>query len=276
MSADAARSPRVGSVAVALYCAVLAVVAAGALLAPVLPFPDPNAVDLASRSVGPFSADHFLGTDALGRDLLSRSLHGARVSLLVATSVTLAGLAIGGLVGVAAGLSGPTTSSAIVKVLDIMLAFPALVLALAIATYLGPSIPNLILAILFSVGPAYARLARTSSFSVRNLDFVRSARLMGASRRTIATRHVIPNILPTMLAFGLATFGLVIIIEASLSFLGLGIRPPTPSWGVMISEGRADLETAPHIVLVPGVLLFVTVLSVNLLTDELQRRNAAS
>ena len=231
---------------------LLALIAAACLLAPILPgLPDPNLV---------------------GRDLLSRSLHGGQLSIIVGLGSVAVGLLIGGTLGIVAGYAGGAVDTVVMRVLDVFLAFPSLVLALVVATYLGPSIPNLIIAIAFFAIPSYARIARAGALSVRERDFVLSARLTGARAGHILIRHVTPRVIGSLLTYGLLICGIAIITEASLSFLGLGISPPTPSWGSMMADGKTDLSTAPQSVLVPGLLLFLTVVSLNLLADGIRHR----
>lgn len=233
---------------------------------------DPTAVSLGEARLPPGSPEHLLGTDSLGRDLLSRVLHGARVSLLVGVAAVLLGMVVGGTTGIIAGYWGGVVDTVLMRVIDVVLAFPALVLALAIASALGPSIRNLIVALAVFVIPAYARIARATTLSVRQRDYVTAARFLGLGAVTVVRRHVVPNVIPALVAYGFLVMGIAIIVEAALSFLGLGVRPPQPSWGVMIAEGRADMARSPHLVFVPGAFLFVAVLGVNLLGDALRRR----
>lgn len=255
------------------------VVPAAALLlmvafAIVVPFfsPDPDATSLRSTLLPVLSPGHPLGTDALGRDMLARTAHGARVSLFVGlVSVMLCAL-IGGFLGMIAGYAGGKIDSVIMRIMDVFMAFPGLILALAIAAYLGPSVRNVIIAITVSRIPAFARLARANTLSVREREFVGASRIMGSSTIRTLVRHVGPNLLKPMATYGFLAVALAMIVEASLSFLGLGVRPPQATWGNMISEGRAELETAPHVVLVPGVALFVTILALNVLSDAWSER----
>lgn len=184
----------------------------------------------------------------------------------------MVGLVVGGGLGVIAGFAGGVVDAVVMRVLDIFLAFPSLVLALVVATYLGPSVPNLIIAIAFYSIPSYARIARAGAMSVSERDFVMSARLSGARALHILLRHIIPRVVGSLLTYGLTICGIAIITEASLSFLGLGIEPPTPSWGNMIADGKTDLTTAPQSVLVPGLLLFFTVVSLNLVADGIRQK----
>jgi peptide/nickel transport system permease protein len=253
---------------------VLLFIAAACFLWPLvdsgLPGPTSGELDEALR---PFlSPGHLLGTDALGNDILSRLLYGGRVSLEVGLGANAIGLLVGGFIGMFAGFKGGLVESTIMRVLDVFLAFPALILAIVIATYLGPSKLNVIWAIsLFSV-PAFSRLARAATLRLREQVYISAAKLAGHRDRTILLRHVAPNVLPQLLTFGLLSVGIAIVVEATLSFLGLGVPPPQASWGNMISAGQADLAAHPELVLVPSALLFVTVMALNLLGDALRRR----
>lgn len=262
---------------IAVPGALLVLIVLGCVLAPVLPFiADPNVGVFNGGSgeprMGIFSSGYLLGTDALGRDLLSRSLHGGQISIVVGLGSVLVGLVVGGLLGVIAGFTGGVVDSVLMRILDVFLAFPSLVLALVVATYLGPSVPNLIIAIAFYSIPSYARIARAGAMSVSERDFVMSARLSGARAPHILFRHIIPRVIGSLLTYGLTICGIAIITEASLSFLGLGIEPPTPSWGNMIADGKTNLMTAPQSVLIPGLLLFLTVVSLNLLADGIRQK----
>ncbi len=256
----------------------LSILAPGLLLAFIIlsaiigPFftPDSGAIDLPNARLGLFSPDHLLGTDAFGRDMLARTLEGARTSLIVGLGSTVICLIVGGWLGMIAGYRGGRTDTVIMRFMDVVLAFPTLVLALTIAAFLGPSIRNIVLAIAFAQVPHYARLSRATTMSVREREFVLGSRLLGSSHQHVITRHVLPNVAGPLVVYGLLAFGIAILVEASLSFLGLGVRPPAPSWGAMIAEGRPDLNGAAHISLIPGAALFLTILSINLLADAVR------
>jgi peptide/nickel transport system permease protein len=262
---------RMPPLAIAIPAGILATIVIGAIVGPFF-LPDPNATALREANQGIGTAGHILGTDALGRDILSRALHGARISLFVGVVAVGVCMVIGGAFGVVAGYRGGFTDTVVMRIMDTILAFPALVLALTISTYLGPSIRNVIIAIVVSRIPAYARLARATTLSLREREFVWGSKLLGSRDAVVMVRHIVPNLISPMLAYGLLAVGIAIIVEASLSFLGLGVRPPQASWGIMISEGRAELERAPHIALVPGAMLFATILSLNLLADAVRSR----
>lgn len=256
---------------VAVPAAIIAMIVLGATIGPLL-VGDPNTQDLRNARRGLFTPQHLLGTDTYGRDILARALVGARVSLLVAVSSVLICLVVGGLLGLLAAYRGRWLDATIMRILDMMLAFPTLILALAIAAFLGPNVRNVVLAVSLTQIPHYARLSRANSISVCDREYVLSSRLQGASHRHTMSRHVLPNVIAPLVTYALLAFSLAILIEASLSFLGLGVQPPTPSWGGMIADGRADLADAPHLILVPGGFLFVTTMSINMLADALGSR----
>lgn len=236
-----------------------------ALLAPLLPIPESDAGGFGVAKK-PFE-DRFLGTDQLGRDMLSRLVYGARMSFLIAgASISLA-LSIGVAVGLWAGYVRGKLETVVTAVADIILAFPGLVLLMVVAALLGASPRNLIFAITILQVPTFIRLARASTISVANREFVLAAKGSGAGTMRIAALEILPNVLPTLTAYALAATARVFVIEGSLSFLGLGIQPPTPAWGSMIAAGRPQLVAAPHIVLIPAISLFATVLSFNALAD---------
>jgi peptide/nickel transport system permease protein len=248
----------------------LACLAVAAALAPWLAG-DPLGVDLGARLVAPSGA-HLLGCDALGRDVLARLLYGARISLVVATAVVAISLGVGVLVGAIAGWAGGWTDEAIGRLIDVLLAFPGLLLAIALAAILGPTLPNVVLALSVLGWTGYARLTRAQVEALRGRDFVHAARALGVRPARIVTRHLLPLVAPVLLVQ--ATFGLsaAIVAEASLSFLGLGAPPPTPSWGAMLDEGRTFMLVAPHLVLAPGVALVATVICLQLVGDGLRDR----
>jgi peptide/nickel transport system permease protein len=234
--------------------------------------PDPNGGSLAQPDIGLFARGHLLGTDALGNDVLSRALYGGRISLEVGVGAVFLGFLIGGSLGMLAGYFGGIVDVIVMRLLDILLAFPALVLALSLITYLGANERDVILAIsVFSV-PAFARLSRGATLQLREQTFIVASRLQGEAHPKIVINHVVPNVAPQVMTFGLLTIAFAMIAESALSFLGLGINPPTPSWGSMIASGQADLATDPMLVLIPGLFLFFAVLSFNMLGDALRRR----
>ena len=237
-------------------------------------YPVPNTVrgSVLEAGLPPLSPGHVFGTDPVGNDVFSRILYGGQVSLEVGFAVTAIGLVIGSLLGVTAGYLGGATDAVISRVLDVLIAFPALVLALAIAEGLGPSEVHVIWALaVFSI-PAFGRLSRGATLALREQTFMLAARLSGTRGWRMIVRHVVPNILPGLLTFSLLGFGVVIILEGELSFLGLGIPLPEASWGSMIAQGQQTLSASPDLVLIPSAFLFATVLSLNLLGDALRER----
>ena len=237
--------------------------------APLFAPADPLATTLQAR-LRPPERSHLLGRDALGRDVLSRLLYGARVSFVVGVATLAISLVIGVSLGAAAGWAGGWLDESLARLIDVFLAFPGLLLAIALAAVLGPSLPNVVLALSLLGWPGYARLARAEVASLRQRDFVHAALALGARPTRIVVAHILPLAVPTLLVQ--STFGIAgaIVAEASLSFLGLGVAPPTPSWGGMIAEGRTFLLVAPHVTLFPGLALAGTVLALQLLGDGLR------
>jgi peptide/nickel transport system permease protein len=238
----------------------------------VYPVPPPVGGSVLNAGLPPLSPGHIFGTDPVGNDIFSRILYGGRVSFEVGFAVTAIGLVIGTLFGVAAGYWGGFLDGTVMRLLDVLIAFPALVLALAIAEGLGPSEIHVIWALaIFSI-PAFGRIARSATLTLRGQTFMLAARLSGTSRRRIILRHVIPNIMPQLLTFSLLGIGVVMILEGALSFLGLGIPLPEASWGSMIAQGQQTLSASPYLVLIPSAFLFATVVALNLLGDALRER----
>jgi len=240
-----------------------------AILANLLPLADPSKMTLLARRAGP-SAAHLLGTDSLGRDVLSRLVFGARSSLAVGLLAPLLGTLAGGALGLLAGYFGGRIELIIIGLTDVLLAFPPLVLALAVVAYLGPSIVNLILVLGILTVPAVTRVARAATLAVRERDFVTAARALGASHRRILLREILPIVMLPLSAFFLVLVAVIIVAEGILSFLGLGVPPPAPTWGSMIAEGRDNLDVAPHIAFFPSIAMFLTVLAFNLVGDTLR------
>jgi len=238
----------------------------------VLPVPSPIDGNVLESSLPTGSPGHPLGTDPNGNDILSRILHGGQSSLVVAVSVNLLGLIIGGTLGTLSGHIGGLVDTVIMRLLDVLIAFPSLVLTLAVAQSLGPSQLNTILALAFFSVPAFARISRAATLRLRAQPFMIAARLCGTPHRRVLLRHIAPNIAPQLISFGMLGMGIIIVIEGALSFLGLGIPPPAPSWGNMISQGQASLSATPMLVIWPCAVLFITVLSFNLLGETLRAR----
>jgi peptide/nickel transport system permease protein len=242
-----------------------------ALLGPlVTPF-DPASQELALRLATPSFA-HPFGLDELGRDILARGLAGARISFLVGLTVVIVSSAVGTLLGAVAGYFGGRVDDVISRVIDTLLAFPGLLLAIALVAVLGPSLANVLFALTIIGWVGYARLVRGQVLRAREFEYVQAARALGASTVRILWKHVIPTAIPAVVVQ--ATLGMAgaIIGEASLSFLGLGVQPPTPSWGTMLNGGRAHILDAPHLTLFPGLAIALLVLGLNFLGDGLRDR----
>jgi ABC-type dipeptide/oligopeptide/nickel transport system permease subunit len=218
----------------------------------------------------PPSRDHLFGTDAIGRDVFSRVVYGARVSLKVGILATLMALVIGVLLGSVAGFFGGWASGLIMRVTDIFLAIPYIILAVAIATVLGRGETTVILVLGLTGWLAICRIVRSSFLSLRQLEYVEAAQALGFGRTRVIFRHVLPNALQPIIVYGTVAIGSVILSEAALSFLGVGAVEPTPAWGLMINEGRRDLVNAPHLLFFPGAAIFVTVLAFVFVGDGLR------
>lgn len=230
---------------------------------------DPIRQSLYERRQPP-SSRHWLGTDDLGRDILSRVIFGARLSLRVGVlSVSLA-VATGTLIGLAAGYSGGWVDNVLMRLMDIMLAFPSLLLAIAIVSILGPGLMNMLYAIAIVSIPVYARVVRGQVLSVKEQDFILAARAVGVPGSRILFANILPNTLTPLIVAGTLGIATAILDAAGLSFLGLGAQPPTPEWGAMLGEGRGAVAAAPHIVLFPGLAIMLSVLGFNLLGDGLR------
>jgi len=242
-----------------------------ALLAPlIVPFPqDTVETHIEDRFQSP-SIQHFFGTDELGRDVFSRVLCGARISLQVGVIAIGLALAIGVPLGVIAGYAGGTLDELIMRITDVFLSFPPLLLAMAVSTLLGPNLTNAMIAIAIAWWPWYTRLLHSQAISVRERDYVQAARAMGASPAKIVFRHVLPNCLTPVIVQASMDFGSIILTSAALSFLGLGAQPPIPEWGLMVSTGRTFFLTNWWIVTFPGLAIFAAVLSFNLVGDGLR------
>lgn len=240
-----------------------------ALFAPLITPFDPNKPDIMVSLEGP-SAAHWLGTDDLGRDVLSRIIFGARVSLLVGLVSVGAALVVGATIGMLSGYLGGWLDTVLMRAMDSILSFPALVLALAIAAALGTGLKAPMIAIAVVYVPTFARVTRGQVLTVRELEFVVAARTVGVGNSRIMRRHILPNILAPLIIQTSLSVAFAILAEASLSFLGLGVKPPAPSWGRMVSEGRQYLQDAPWIVFGPGFAIFITVMGLNFFGDALR------
>jgi peptide/nickel transport system permease protein len=238
----------------------------------VLGLANPNADPLINSTLPPFTAGHFFGTDQLGNDMLSRVLYGGRVSIEVGVGAVVLGFMVGGSLGVLAGYLGGKVEGVVMRFLDILLSFPSIVLALVVATYLGPTEYNEIIAIACFTVPALARLARANTLKLKQLGFVSSSELAGGSRLKTVFEHVVPNVVPPLLTFGFLNISGAMLIDAALSYLGAGVRPPTPTWGNMIASNETYLAGSPWLVFEPAIALLITVLALNLLGDALRNR----
>jgi peptide/nickel transport system permease protein len=252
-------------VGAAIVLAAILAALAGPL---VMPF-NPSDQELALRLEGP-SVRHWFGLDELGRDILARVLVGARISLLVGLVVVGVSSTIGTLLGSIAGYFGGIVDEILSRLMDILLAFPGLLLAIAMVAVLGPSLTNVIIALSLIGWVGYARLVRGQVLRARELEFVQAARALGASIPRILGQHIIPTALPAVTVQATLGMGGAILAEAALSFLGLGVQPPTPSWGTMLSYGRAHMLEAPHLTVFPGIAIAVLVLGFNFLGDGLR------
>ncbi|HUG35622.1 MAG TPA: ABC transporter permease [Candidatus Limnocylindrales bacterium] len=248
-------------------CLAIVATVALAVLAPVLPLADPDAVDTANRLKAPGSPGHALGTDEFGRDLVSRLVWGARVSLLAGFGTAGLALLVGGALGILGGYYTGWIEIVIMRGTDILMAFPYILLAIAIVAGLGPGLRNAMIAIAIVGFPFYTRLVRGIVLTLREREFVEAARALGSTDRVILVRHVLPHLVsPVVVAFSLDV-GAKILATAGLSFLGLGTQPPTADWGSMLATGRQFVVLRPHVVLLPGLAIFVVVLALNLVGD---------
>jgi peptide/nickel transport system permease protein len=241
-----------------------------ALLAPWIAPHDPAQLDLASRLTPP-SHTHWFGTDELGRDILSRTIYGARVSLTVAVSVVAISLVLGLILGGAAGFFGGLTDTVVnVYVSNAFLALPGILLAVAVVAFLGPGLQNLILALAISGWVNYARLVRAQVMAMKEREFVQAARSLGAGNLRLFLRHILPNILQPLIVQSAVGMAAAVLAEATLSFLGLGVQPPTATWGAMLNDARSHLFESPHLVFFPAVAVMLCVLSFNFIGDGLR------
>jgi peptide/nickel transport system permease protein len=253
--------------------ALLAVFTTAAVLAPLLAPHDPLAVadPAAPVALQPPSARHLLGTDALGRDVLARVLFGGRVSLAVGVGVEVVVAALGGVVGLLAGYYGRTLDAALMRLTDVVMAFPSLILAIGlVAVFETPGLGNVFVVLVLLGWTTIARVVRGTVLTLKSREFVQAARAIGARDRTILFRHILPNSLGSLLVAATLGVGGNMVAEAGLSFLGLGSQPPTISWGAMLADGQSDLLTAPWAAVFPGLALLLAVLGVNLLGDGLR------
>lgn len=256
------KAAMVGAIIVAIYIFI-------ALFAPLLAPYDPFEIKLENKLMPP-SADHWMGTDDKGRDILSRILYGSRLSMGVGFAAVLFGAFFGIILGLVAGYYGKWVDTVIMRIMDVMLAFPGILLALAIISALGPSLINVTIAVgAFSI-PLFARIVRGSTLEVKQLEYIDAIRSLGASDAIIIFKHIFPNILSPIIVQGTLRLATAILSAAGLSFLGLGAQPPSPEWGTMLSNGRDFLFSAPYIALFPGLAISILVLGFNIFGDGLR------
>jgi peptide/nickel transport system permease protein len=264
-----ARTARRNRLAVAAAVGLLAA-ALAAGLAPWLPLLDPDTVDTVKRLQPPLSPGHALGTDEFGRDLLARLIWGARVSLLAGVVTAAAAMLIGVALGILGGYYAGWVETVVMRLTDILMAFPYVLLAIALVAGLGPGLRNAMIAIAIVGFPLYARLVRGIVLSLRQREFVEAARALGAGDRIVLGRHILPHLIsPVVVAFSLDV-GAKILVTAGLSFLGLGTQPPTADWGSMLATGRQFVILSPHVALLPGLAIFLVVLALNVVGDALR------
>jgi peptide/nickel transport system permease protein len=259
-------------IGVLFVCAVawIVVIALAAIFAAALPIASPTDIDFLSKRAPPGTQGHLLGTDHLGRDELSRLIYGARVSLTVGLLAPVIGVLIGGCLGMLAGYFRGRLETVAVGGVDVLLAFPPLVFVLAVTAYAGQSVWNITLVIGVLGIPAFTRVARAVTLTLSEREFVTAARALGATHSRILIRELLPNVALPLLAFFLLAVAVTIVVEGALSFLGLGVPPPAPSWGSMIAEGRENLDIAPWLAFLPAGFMFLTVLAFNLIGDTLR------
>lgn len=244
-------------------------ITAMAVLAPVVATHDPNVQVLQDR-LEPPSAEHWFGTDELGRDFYSRLVYGARISLFIGIVGTAVGVFFGTLIGLISGFFGGWTDTLIMRVIDIMYAFPGILLAILVVAVMGPGIFNLIVVLAIWSIPSLSRIVRGNVLSLMAQDYVDAARAVGASRFRIMFVHLLPNTMAPIIVYTTLSVAGAILTAAALGFLGLGVQPPTPEWGAILSNGRTYLRKAPLLMIYPGVLIFLTVISINLIGDALR------
>lgn len=240
-----------------------------AVFAPLIAPMDPVEISV-QRRFQPPSTEHFMGTDELGRDVFSRIIFGTRISLTVGVASTVIGAIFGVGFGIIAGYYGGKIDSLFMRFMDVMLAFPGILLALAIVAVLGSSTTNTIIAVSIFAVPSFARIVRGSVLGVKKLEYIEAIRAMGARDSRIIIRHILPNVMSPVIVQATLYVATAIVIAASLSFLGMGTQPPTPEWGTMLASGREFLRQAPHLTMYPGIMILIVVLGINLIGDGLR------
>ncbi|MGN0185233.1 MAG: ABC transporter permease [Aristaeellaceae bacterium] len=252
-----------------IAAALLGVILLSNLLAPWIAPCDPNEANMRVRLQGP-SLEHPLGTDSLGRDMLSRVLYGGRSSMLVALAATALSMALGMLLGVLGGYYGGMLDWCITAVANIFQGLPGTCLMIAIVGVLGLGIPNLLLALVLTSWAGFSRIVRTETLRIREEAYIEGMRALGAGNGRLLWRHIVPNMMANIIVLFTTRVGRCVLSIASLSYLGLGIKPPTPDWSVMISDARLNYRSAPHLIIVPGLCIFLLLLSINMLGDALR------
>lgn len=249
--------------------AVILLVILTAIFAPAISTHEPDAVDVEARLMPP-SSEHYLGTDNLGRDVFSRLIYGSRISILAGFVATSISVVAGSILGMIAGYFGGRVDQILMRLTDAFMAFPGLVLMIGFAAVLGPGLTNAMIAIGITAAPGFSRLVRSQVLALKARDFIEAARATGATNFRILARHILPNVLASIIVWASLGVAGAILAEAGLSFLGLGTQPPTPSWGSMVNQGNTFLSRAPWIAMFPGMAIFLTVLGANLLGDALR------
>jgi peptide/nickel transport system permease protein len=250
----------------------LATVAIVVILGEWLPFvEDPNARDAAAIKQGP-SWEHWFGTGTFGQDVFSRVVVGGRISLFVGATVTTIGILLGGLLGLLAGYLQGWTDSSVRLLISVTLSIPALLLVIFIVTINDQSLWSVIIAVSLLAIPSLARIVRASTLQVAERDYVKAAQVLGVKRGSILFREVLPNVMPTLVSFAFLTFGIILVVESSLSFLSLSVEQPAITWGSIIAEGRIKFDETPYMVFLPGLVLFLTVLGLNVVGDQMLKR----
>jgi len=263
------RQRRIGALFI-FAVAWIVLIGLAAIFANWLPIQSPTDMDLLAKRAAPFSEGHLLGTDHLGRDELARLIHGGRVSLTVGLLAPVIGVTIGGCLGMLAGYFRGRFETFAVGGVDVLLAFPPLVFVLAVTAFMGQSVANITIVIGVLGIPAFTRVARAVTLTLSEREFVTAARALGATDLRILIRELLPNVALPLLAFFLLAVAVTIVVEGALSFLGLGVPPPTASWGSMIGEGRENLDIAPWLAFLPAGFMFLTVLAFNIVGDTLR------
>jgi peptide/nickel transport system permease protein len=248
---------------------VFLTIVALAILAPVLAPYDPLDQDIVARLQGP-TADHWFGTDVYGRDILSRLLYGARVSLIIGTTATLFAMVVGSAIGIVSGYVGGRLDLAIMQLMDVLMSFPTLIMGLMIVAVLGPSMGNLIFAIALTAIAPFARIARAPTIAIKQRDFIEACRALGFSDLRIMAVHILPNVMAEIMVMGSLWLATSIRVEASLSFIGLGLKPPTPSWGGMVREGFEVILDSAWLSIFPSLAILLIIFALNMLGDGLR------